>query len=250
MVAVVLVGAVAGGGGWWYWHRDNAPTENVAGGAPLEQPGALPTPATPMEQPQSAPPLSAPAPTGGVEHAVPAAQSQRSASPQPKDPPLPSTYPTPAQSRPQSPTPAAPAQPAQEPDPVPLPQPRTEPAAPSSQPAQSASPQLSHRPPTATPRSEAPAPPAMRAPSGPTSGVMTWSGKLQKNGTLTIDGASASFGTLHGSLPGSPVLVEIEPKDIGVAEAPGPGNGWRRLVLRSRGDRNIVVTIKWRTIGQ
>ncbi len=78
---------------------------------------------------------------------------------------------------------------------------------------------------------------------------MTWSGKLKKNEAVAIDGTGASTGTLQGSLPGVPVMIEIEPKEIGVAEAPGPGNGWRRLVLRSRADRNMVVTIRWQRLG-
>jgi hypothetical protein len=57
------------------------------------------------------------------------------------------------------------------------------------------------------------------------------------------------MGTVNGALPGVPVLIDVEPKDVGVAEPPGPGNGWRRLVLRSRVNRNTVVTIKWRTLG-
>ena len=86
-------------------------------------------------------------------------------------------------------------------------------------------------------------------PAAPASGVVTWSGKLEKNGTITIDGTTASMGTLNGALPGVPVLIDVEPKDVGVAEAPGPANGWRRLVFRSRVNRNTVVTIKWQTLG-
>lgn len=83
----------------------------------------------------------------------------------------------------------------------------------------------------------------------PASGTVIWSGRLQKNETLAINGGSASMGSLRGALPGVPVMIEVEPKEIGVAESPGPGNGWNRLVLRSRSDRNTVVTIRWRRLG-
>lgn len=95
-----------------------------------------------------------------------------------------------------------------------------------------------------------PAPvPTPPQPSVPASGTVIWSGRLQKNVTLSIEGGSASAGTLRGALPGVPVMIEVEPKDLGVAEAPGPGNGWRRLVLRSRSDRETVVTIRWKRFG-
>jgi len=31
-------------------------------------------------------------------------------------------------------------------------------------------------------------------------------------------------------------------------EPPGPGNAWQRIVLRSRVDRKMVVTIHWRAL--
>ena len=113
--------------------------------------------------------------------------------------------------------------------------------------------------PPATPRYEVtrpqptPAPPAPSTPlapakpaySGPRSGVIVWSGQLERNGLVEISGTAASSGTLRGELPGVPVIVEIEPKDVGVAEAPSPQNGWKRLALRSRNRRLSVVTIKW-----
>jgi len=54
---------------------------------------------------------------------------------------------------------------------------------------------------------------------------------------------------LRGALPGVPVIVDVEPKDIAVMETPAPSNGWKRIVLRSRSDRNIVVTIHWQRLG-
>jgi hypothetical protein len=82
--------------------------------------------------------------------------------------------------------------------------------------------------------------------------VIIWSGKLERNGTIVIEGESASTGSVRGALPGVPVLIEVEPQnEIGIAEAPSPSNGWKRLALRSRNNRNnIVVTIRWRALGR
>jgi hypothetical protein len=99
--------------------------------------------------------------------------------------------------------------------------------------------------PETTPAPSAPPAPAQPAYSGPRSGYVIWSGQLEREGLVEITGGRASIGTLRGELPGVPVLVEIEPKDVGVAEAAGPQNGWKRLVLRSRNRRLSVVTIKW-----
>ncbi|HWR49953.1 MAG TPA: hypothetical protein VN428_02530, partial [Bryobacteraceae bacterium] len=114
-----------------------------------------------------------------------------------------------------------------------------------------------HAPPPAPQRAgitrpESPAPPVAPArvipppaPAVPKSGTLIWSGQLEKDKVLTIDGASASNGTLRGALPGVPVMVEVTPSTVGVAEMPGPTNGWKRIVLRSRNNSNVVVTVKW-----
>jgi len=65
---------------------------------------------------------------------------------------------------------------------------------------------------------------------------------------MTLENGHASQGTLNGSLPGVPVIIEVEPKDIGVVEAPSPSNRWQKLVLRSRRNMNVVVTIRWRVL--
>ncbi len=65
---------------------------------------------------------------------------------------------------------------------------------------------------------------------------------------MVLDSGRASNGTLNGALPGVPVLIEVEPRDVGIAESPGPSNGWKRLSLRSRKDKHTVVTIRWRVL--
>jgi hypothetical protein len=99
--------------------------------------------------------------------------------------------------------------------------------------------------PEPTPPSAAPARPAVAG-----SGLLMWTGKLEKGGLITISGDRASSGAIsQGALPGVPVAIQVEPADaVGVAEAPGPGNGWKKVVLRSRVNRAVVVTIRWNTL--
>jgi hypothetical protein len=42
-----------------------------------------------------------------------------------------------------------------------------------------------------------------------------------------------------------PVLVSLDSLDFGLAEMPGPSNGWKRIVLRSRVNRDSVVSVRW-----
>ena len=107
--------------------------------------------------------------------------------------------------------------------------------------------QPTQQPPPVRPAPVAP-PPSRPAVAG--SGMVMWSGKLDRNGLITITGDSASSGNImQGSLPGVPVTVRVEPAEaVGVAEAPAPSNGWRKIVLRSRVSRAVVVTIHWSTL--
>jgi hypothetical protein len=84
---------------------------------------------------------------------------------------------------------------------------------------------------------------------GPPTGTIIWSGMMERNQTIVIDGPNVSSGSLRGDfLPGVPVQVEVQPSDVAVGEPPSPSNGFRRLVFRSRAKRNIVVTITWRVL--
>ena len=51
-------------------------------------------------------------------------------------------------------------------------------------------------------------------------------------------------------LPGFPLrIIEIRPAgEVGVAEAPGPQNGWNHVVLRVRTKSEIVVSMVWTRI--
>jgi hypothetical protein len=101
---------------------------------------------------------------------------------------------------------------------------------------------------------EVPPPPRLPAPTagsaasapyqGPSAGTLIWSGKIEKNTLVTINGAEVSLGRLTGELPGVP--VDIQPPDsFAVVEPPGPANHWKRLSLRSLKRIQSGVVIKW-----
>lgn len=101
-------------------------------------------------------------------------------------------------------------------------------------------------PPTKPVVSPLPAPPKPVA----SSGTLVWSGHFDKDGLITIQGHSASSGTLEGQLPGVPVMIQVYPSNIAVAEFPGPQNGWKKMVLRGSKSQNVVVRIQWKTLQQ
>lgn len=81
--------------------------------------------------------------------------------------------------------------------------------------------------------------------NGPLSGVVVWTGTLNKNDSLTIDGPKASTGVLRGEFPGAPIDVQVDSRNLGLVEQPAASNGWRRLVLLSHGSVSSLV-IHWR----
>lgn len=82
------------------------------------------------------------------------------------------------------------------------------------------------------------------------SGLILWSGTLEAGQTLTISGSQVSTGSLlSGRLPGVPIVLNVTPLElVGIQEAPGPTNGWSRLVLRSKRKMHAVVSIEWKAI--
>jgi hypothetical protein len=87
---------------------------------------------------------------------------------------------------------------------------------------------------------------------GKTSGILTWTGIIvQKNVTAAIEGNKASVGTVTGDpLPGVPVRIELEnDRDFSIQERPESGNGWQRIVIRSKQNRESTastVRIIWK----
>lgn len=100
-------------------------------------------------------------------------------------------------------------------------------------------------PPPEIPRPATPAP----AYTGPTSGLVLWTGYLPAGRSVTIDRGTASAGGVSGQLPGVPVNVQVWPADLTseglvvyTAEAlrpgqpeteeAGPKNSWNRTKFR------------------
>jgi hypothetical protein len=78
--------------------------------------------------------------------------------------------------------------------------------------------------------------------------VIVWTGQLDKEGSVTISGGTASAGTLQGVLPGVPVSIEIDARDIGLTESPRASNGFKKLTLVSHKKRSGPITIRWKVV--
>ena len=78
--------------------------------------------------------------------------------------------------------------------------------------------------------------------------MATWTGKISKDETLTIQGGTPSTGILSGAgLPGVPVRLVIDQTNLGIAEMPNAANGYRRLVIKSHA-RHDKIVIHWTVI--
>jgi len=96
------------------------------------------------------------------------------------------------------------------------------------------------------PKKQPPPPPKVEGPPIPSSGIMLWSGKVEKNGTIVIDNGKSETGAVNGAaLPGVPVSVTVEPKGFTIAEPPSAATGWKRMTIHSQKKAHIVVTVKW-----
>jgi tetratricopeptide (TPR) repeat protein len=101
-------------------------------------------------------------------------------------------------------------------------------------------------------------PPTPAAPTGGVSlspvtaaasqGIVTWSGRINPNTILTIEGSTATLGKVGGELPGVPVMIEVDPSDVEVVSPPGPENGWKRVILRTGKQRRTSIQIRWQTV--
>ena len=80
------------------------------------------------------------------------------------------------------------------------------------------------------------------------SGIITWSGNLEKNAILVLAPPKASVGSISGELPGKPVSIEVEPKEVIIRQRPNEENGYKLLMLQSGSNRFTSITIRWKTI--
>jgi hypothetical protein len=81
--------------------------------------------------------------------------------------------------------------------------------------------------------------------SGPMRGEVIWSGRIEKGQEVRIEGSRPTHGTLHGALPGVPVMIEVNSPDIGITDPPGPDNGWKTVSFRSKKGIHLAVVIRW-----
>lgn len=80
----------------------------------------------------------------------------------------------------------------------------------------------------------------------PSAGELVWKGTINGSQLLTIDKDRANFGSLQGSLPGVPCIIQpVNEKRVSVAAAPSPRNNYERLVLHINGNGPMTVVIKW-----
>ena len=109
------------------------------------------------------------------------------------------------------------------------------------------------------PEPQAPAAKARPIYEGAAKGRLIWTGRLQKNGILAVQGNHCSDGSLTGELPGTPVKIAVHagewtPEGImvygaasdsakGVMEAPGPQNGWNKTWYSSNSQRESDLFI-------
>ena len=95
--------------------------------------------------------------------------------------------------------------------------------------------------------SPGPPPPTVApAAAGTRSGRIIWTGRVPKNGTITIDGKNSSVGSFSGELPAKPVRLSVSPGDLSsdgivlyssnlqyansVLEPASQQNGWNKTV--------------------
>jgi len=95
------------------------------------------------------------------------------------------------------------------------------------------------------PEPASPPEPAAPAYTGPSAGTLIWSGQIERNTLVTINGDQVSFGRLTGELPGIPVTIELATDAFAMVESPGPANNWKRLSLRSLRRIRGAVVIRW-----
>ncbi len=88
-------------------------------------------------------------------------------------------------------------------------------------------------------------PPA--APAKPASGSFTWNGTLASGDSIEITGNQASMGSVTGKgLPRAmAVIVQTDPPDVSVNEAPAADNGYK-LILVNDGRSVSSITVSWR----
>jgi serine/threonine protein kinase len=83
--------------------------------------------------------------------------------------------------------------------------------------------------------------------SGPLRGNLVWTGKLDPDATLTVQGGKAIAGSLLGDLPRVPVTVDLLSNGAALVELPSAANQFDRVVVRNASSTEIrSMLIRWR----
>lgn len=90
--------------------------------------------------------------------------------------------------------------------------------------------------------------PEPRGYSGPSQGTILWTGEVQKNETVVIEGDSATTGVVQGKLPGVACMIRVSHPDAAIAESPSPSNGYQKLALRFAKKGKFTVAISWQVL--
>jgi hypothetical protein len=80
---------------------------------------------------------------------------------------------------------------------------------------------------------------------GPSAGTLIWSGQVEKDTLIRIEGDRVSPGRLTGELPGVPVTIDVPSDSLAIVEGPSEANHYKRLYLRSLKRLRSAVVIKW-----
>ena len=82
--------------------------------------------------------------------------------------------------------------------------------------------------------------------TGPRFGTLHWRGEIHGTELVTIENGHASIGTVTGSLPGVPVLIQpVNNRKVGIASSPGPNNNFQSMVIRVSGNGLLQLNIDW-----
>jgi hypothetical protein len=80
------------------------------------------------------------------------------------------------------------------------------------------------------------------------SGTIVWTGQVNKDEPIIIEGSTANIGIVQGSLPGVPCRIQVSDPGVAVVEGPGPSNGFRRVVLRYNRRGSFSLKINWEVL--
>ena len=80
--------------------------------------------------------------------------------------------------------------------------------------------------------------------AGPTSGTVTWRGKIEKNKTLRIVNNIPDQGNITGLFPGMPINVTLQTKGCTIIVNPSQASGWKSIEIATQ-KKQTTIYIVW-----